>query len=576
MKAFIKRFSSLRLWMLMVITICWLAPTLLLGTYMGTRFFTALQEKTESLLTTMAEHALVRTMENIDAVVTLAKDVIYDDELSSAVANYESNEITYEAYFSQCRSYLERKFGRERLVDFALFFRTRNVTTIFFTSDDYEEAVYFQNNVLGRAMRISETLDTKNSFFSYDDRMYMIRNLYNTKMEKYGVMVLGLNEARLFAPATEACGESGMDVMISLGDYTVGSTDYASAVSGMSEQGDTLLYTLDGDSRDYAMRFQIQADKREVYREMDTYRRLMASMFLLLAPIILVSLWFVNRRIVRPIRLLSEAASRIANGELGATVPMHGNDELGQLGCMFSSMSLRLKFLVEKSYKEEIALRDARIQAMQSRINSHFLNNALETINWEARMEGSNSISEMVEALSCLLNAAMDRNEQHLVPLHEELVVADAYFYFIGLRFGERLTVWQHIDEELGSVLVPRLAIQTLVENAIEHGIAPMGGGRIVLTIFEREGRLTIEVVNTGKKLSEEDLARIRLLMSDEENAEGHMGIRNVAHRLRLLYGTNAVLTIKADERGQTVAAFTIPAVYAKEENNDSDVLSKP
>ena len=197
---------------------------------------------------------------------------------------------------------------------------------------------------------------------------------------------------------------------------------------------------------------------------------------------------------------------------------------------------------------------------MQSRINSHFLNNALETINWQARMEGSETISTMVEALSCLLNASMDRNERHLVPLSEELVVADAYFYFIGLRFGERLTVWKHIEEGLGDVLVPRLFIQTLVENAIEHGIAPMGGGRIYLTVYLREGRLNVEVINNGKRLSADDLARIRRLMSDEDDPEGHMGIRNVARRLRLLYDDRAALTIRTDERGQTVAAFSIPA----------------
>ena len=84
------------------------------------------------------------------------------------------------------------------------------------------------------------------------------------------------------------------------------------------------------------------------------------------------------------------------------------------LGVAFSEMSLRLKVLIEKSYKEEIALRDARIQALQSRINPHFINNALESINWQARLNGDQNVGEMVETLSVLLNASLDRNEQHL------------------------------------------------------------------------------------------------------------------------------------------------------------------
>ena len=139
------------------------------------------------------------------------------------------------------------------------------------------------------------------------------------------------------------------------------------------------------------------------------------------------------------IALLSEASHQIEAGELGVTVPMHGDDELGTLGKAFSNMSLRLEELIDRTYKEEIALRDARIQAMQSRINPHFINNALETINWQARIEGSETISAMVESLSVLLNAGMSRNDRRILSLREELETARAYFYFVGLRFGERL-----------------------------------------------------------------------------------------------------------------------------------------
>ncbi len=560
MKVIFRRFLSLRFSILAIVLLCWLIPTLLLGAFLGTRFFSALQEKTEVLLTTAAEQAQVRMMENIDATVALAKDVVYDGELDKAVSDYTAGAISYEKYFSQCRSYLERKYGRERLLDFALFFRIQNPTGLFFTTDDYPEAVYFQLNVLKDVLEMSEELETGCRFFSKGGRVYLARNLYNTKMERYGMIVLGLNASRLLMPAEEACAKMGMESSVRLDRYRSGDAARLDAPAGLSEDGELLLYTLDANTRDYALRFQIRADKRAVYREMETFRTIMTWMFVLLVPICLVIMTFVDRRIIRPIRLLSEASTRIRGGELGVTVPMRGTDELGRLGVAFSSMSTRLKELVDKSYKEEIALKDARIQAMQSRINSHFLNNALETINWQARMEGSDAISDMVEALSLLLNASMDRNERHLTPLREELAVADAYFYFIGLRYGDRLTVWKDIGEGLGDVLVPRLAIQTLVENAIEHGIAPTGGGRIHLTVFLRDDRLTVEVINNGKRLTEEDLSRIRRLMSDEADPEGHMGIRNVARRLKLLYGGRASLSIRPDEHGQTVAAFVIPA----------------
>lgn len=559
MRALIRRLTSLRVTILLIVLACWLVPTLVLGSFMGGRFSRALREKTEALLANTAQQVAVRVKENVDTVVTLAKDVVYDDELAAAVTHFESGELTYERYFSQCRSYLEHKFGRERLLDFALFFRLSTPQTVFFTTDDYDKAIAFQHGAQKLVLLMSDALDTGTRFFADAGQLYLVRNLYNTQMQKYGMLVLGLSEERLLLPAADACRDPDMAYMLRLDQYTRGDIRFQAEPHGLRESGETLLYTLDQSTREYDFLFQIQADKRAVYHEMDALQTLLQCLLLLLLPIGGWMLWFSSRRIGRPVRLLSEASARISAGELGVTVPLRGNDELCHLGEAFSSMSTRLKRLVDQSFKEEIALRDARIQALQSRVNSHFLNNALETINWQARMEGSQTISEMVEALSLLLNAAMDRNERHVVPLREELEVAEAYFYFIALRFGDRLTVERHIDGALSEWPVPRLAIQTLLENAIEHGIAPAGGGQIELSVYARDENLTVEVRNSGKKLTEEELARIRRLMNDEADPQGHMGIRNVARRLRLLYGPRAAMRIDSEADGQTLAAFTIP-----------------
>lgn len=565
MKALLKRVGTLRFAILFIVLLCWLLPTVILGSFMGTRFFNALKDKTEALLMSETQQAQVMVGEGLNTVITLAKDVVYDDVLATAVSDFENQRTSYQVYFSQCRGYLERKFGRERLVDFALFFRSKAPKGIFFTGDDYPEATYFEINVLNTALSISDELDTDNAFYAHGGRMYLLRNLYNISMEKYGMIVLGLDQSRLFSPIYQLCADMDMDYCIGLDRYIEGESRYLNRAQGISEEGDLLLVNLEGRERDYTLQIQVQANKHKVYSEMEAFQQLMLWLFLLMIPIGGALLYFVDRRISRPIGLLNDASARIREGELGVTVPMHGSDELGQLGSAFSAMSLQIKELVDKGYKGEIALRDARIQALQSRINAHFLNNALETINWQARMEGSETISEMVDALSCLMNASMDRNERHLVPLTEELKVADAYFYFVGLRFGSRLTVWRDVDEDVRALMVPRLAIQTLLENAIEHGVAKTGGGRINLTVYCRNERLYVEITNNGNRLTEEEQERIRRLLSDEGVSGEHMGLRNVAHRLRLLFGNKASISVHLDAKGQTVAAFSIPAITEAE-----------
>ncbi len=560
MKSFFQRFMSLRLSLLSIVLLCWLLPTILLGALMGGRFFSSMREKTEASLTTGADQAHLRTLENINSVVTLAKNVVYDGDLATAVSDFESQRISRETYFRLCRSYLERKFGREPLCDFALFFRIADLSTVFYTADDYGEATLLTRQVQPQVLALGETLDTRCTFLAEAGRTYLVRNLYNSRLERYGMLLIGINESRLFLPIQEWCAGWHARYSLMLDSYHSGLRAYWDRQDGLSEQDQLLLYTLSAHTRDYQFAFQAQADKRTVYREIEQFQTLLIWMFVLVVPLGVAMMYFVNRRIIRPLGILSKASTRIQNGELGITVPIRGPDELGRLGNAFSNMSLQLKTLVDKSYKEEIALRDARIQAMQSRINPHFLNNALETINWQARMEENDTVSAMVEALSLLLNASMDRGEQHLVPLHEELKIADAYFYFVGLRFGERLSVFKSIQEGLQNQLIPRLAIQTLVENAIEHGIEPAGGGRICLNIFSEAGFLLVEIINSGKGLTAEARQRIAKLLSDESTGGQHLGIHNIARRLKLLYDDAASLSLGTDVHGQTVATLRIPS----------------
>lgn len=135
--------------------LCWLLPTVLLGTFIGLRFFGAMQEKTEAFLTTGAQQAQVRTLENIDKMVALAKSAVYDGDLAAAVSSYESGKINLDTYFRLCRGYLESKYGRETLCDFALFFTMAEPSTLFYTADDYPEVSYFLSHAQLPLMKLS-------------------------------------------------------------------------------------------------------------------------------------------------------------------------------------------------------------------------------------------------------------------------------------------------------------------------------------------------------------------------------------------------------------------------------------
>lgn len=223
-------------------------------------------------------------------------------------------------------------------------------------------------------------------------------------------------------------------------------------------------------------------------------------------------------------------------------------------------MSDKLKNQFEQIYLEELALRDANIMALQSQINPHFLNNTLEIINWEARMEGNERVSSMIEALSTMMEATMDRKKQQMIPLSEEISYVEAYCYIIRQRFGEKFQYEKRIDQTLMRIEVPRLIIQPIMENAVEHGLAGRAG-KIMLRIYAEDDKLKIEVINDGL-MTQEDKRKVEALLSDSPDmAEQHsvsLGIRNVNKRLKIIYGPECGLTIKNYKEDQTVSTITV------------------
>jgi len=412
-------------------------------------------------------------------------------------------------------------------------------------------------------VEIGKSLDTRCLFIQEGDVVYLIRNLYNLKMERLGMLVLGVRMETMTAPIRELgkLWDAQMDVRI--GDSGNLELDPAQITPGLfvSDDSDTIAYAHAKMNRDYSLAVRMIINKQRVYGEMEAFKKMMVGLFLLLIPIMGLILWYVNKRIVRPITILSHASRRIEAGEWGITVPMHGGDELGDLGRAFSGMSTKIANLIDKTYKEEIVLRDARIQAMQSRINPHFINNALESINWQARIEGSQSVSAMVESLSVLLNASMAKGNRRMVELSEEVEVASAYFYFVSQRFGDRLRICQDIDDEALKAQIPLLTIQPLLENAVEHGIAPAGGGEIALTCHRKESELYILVKNSGKPLDDEDGQRIELAISGDTQGGHHLGLANIASRLKLIYGDAAAISVYSDEMGCTCVQLLIPVL---------------
>ncbi len=565
-------FRKIRVQLVVIVLVCYMLPVLLLGFYVGGAVLRDIQAKTEAALTTGMDYSMMLVEEGLQKLVTLSQGATYDGELTQAVAQRDAGEMSDSEFLRLARGYIERKYSREALLTFAACFTLDNPDLLLVNRTGDEAAERYRARAHASVVAMGQALDTQCRFVRLEGDVYLVRNLVNLRMKPYGMLVLGVDMDRLSAPLAALAAEWDARLDIALDDVEIGdmtATD-APGVEGATwdELPDARIvgagagqYALvrSGSSRDYALRVGLVLPRARLYGELDAFRLLLNGLTLLLIPILAVLAWYVYRRITRPIAILSDAANRIEAGELGVTVPMRGDDELGNLGTAFSNMSLRLRDLIEKTYKEEIALRDAKVQAMQSRINPHFINNALETINWQARMEGSETISAMVESLSVLLNAGMSRNDRRMLPLREELDTVRAYFYFIGLRFGDRLVTRMDVAPEALECVLPALTLQPLIENAAEHGIAPAGGGEIALRCARQDDALWLEVSNTGRAATPEDRQRIDAALQGDSQSGSHLGLANISTRLRLIYEGRACIRVDTAQASRTRVTLTIP-----------------
>jgi two-component system LytT family sensor kinase len=196
----------------------------------------------------------------------------------------------------------------------------------------------------------------------------------------------------------------------------------------------------------------------------------------------------------------------------------------------------------------------ARMDALSSQINPHFLFNTLNTVSALIRIDPDGARGVVLK-LSNILRRLLRKHET-FVPLREELQFIDDYLDIEVARFGkDNLDIVKHVDDAAMEAFVPSMLLQPVVENCLKHGLAPkLGGGKIELRTTNRDGRLHIEIEDNGVGISEEKLPHVYV--------EG-IGLSNVRERLRVLYGTDFGLEIQSRPGQGTVIRIDIPELVS-------------
>lgn len=252
---------------------------------------------------------------------------------------------------------------------------------------------------------------------------------------------------------------------------------------------------------------------------------------------------------MRAIHLLLNGMNRLGSGEFHLHLPRTHDNEMNMLVDKFNEMDEQICKLIQNNYEMHIREKEAQLAALNMQLNPHFLYNTLNTINAMALSNKQLEISRAIVSLSKMMQHTLSM-EGECCKLCEEIEGLMDYFELMKLRFMDAFEVQLDIEESLMQTSVPRLIFQPLIENAIVHGFVDLEKGGLILIRGQRDpdGMRSFQVEDNGRGFDEE---------SDEK--QSHLGIRNVRHRLELLYGSGQEFHISSRTGEGTTVWFRIP-----------------
>jgi len=300
--------------------------------------------------------------------------------------------------------------------------------------------------------------------------------------------------------------------------------------------------------------------RSELYREINDLGAFAAATTIVSwLALLLITIVLLNR-ITKPLQKLTLLMRKAGKERFEPITGIQSNDEVGILSRSFNQLIAEIEDLLQKVYKAEVYKKEAEIKAIKMHMNPHFLYNTLESIGILVQSKQNiHVVPEMIHMLSRILRFSITPGND-FIPLRIELQFAEWYIRLHQFRLGDRLSYKIDVPDELLPVKVPKLILQTLVENAIIHGVSRTDKpGLIQIAAREEDYDLVLEVSDNGPGMQ-----------AGSGGTEGGSsgtgtGLAQLEARLKLLFGEKYGLTI-VDPGGPGAAVrLTLPLMMNEE-----------
>lgn len=388
-----------------------------------------------------------------------------------------------------------------------------------------------------------------------------VRNIYDGR-NRTAVLCITLDYNKIFKPLKNIISdESGTMVLdqsqnIVYRDENIQDNDLADLRESdkILEQISKEYVAVNSTSQNTGWKFYLYKTKKSV--EKSVYQMLLAEIPLIAGCVLIIFILGMafSRLFTRKIEMLTENMDQVNHGSREVTVTSDAEDEVGVLIRSFRRMMGEIDRLISEVYENKIALKEFELKALTAQINPHFLYNSLSIINWMAIKSGQKEISKVTLDLSTFYRTALSKGED-MVTVENCIRNIEAYLSIQLVMHDNDFTVEWKIDPQVKAEKVPKLILQPVVENALEHGldVKEEGDKILQLSFLDAEDVVLLRVEDNGMGM-EQSVAESLVTYQ----AEGY-GLKNVNDRICLLYGEEYKIRITSSVGKGTVVEMRIP-----------------
>lgn len=426
-----------------------------------------------------------------------------------------------------------------------------------------------------------------------DELIFVNRLIYDSdKLNKVGIISIGIDINYFVNLYKNISSDKGSEIIVFDGEgnvliksdkmpdemveFFISNYDINKKTINIWYDNKEYMYTL-WDLNDGNMKLVKIVDMRVLLKDSSLVLKWILYIGVIAIIIALIIANFISNNISKNVKLLLKNIKVMSEGNFKTKILPVSYDEIGMLAIEFNDMAKKIEELLDTIYDEKVKKKNAQIKALQfeydalqAKINPHFLYNTLETINSIAKIHGDCETSRMAYLLGNLLRETIS-NKNNVIILEEEMEYIKSYLEIQQISYRDKIEVRFDFDESLMDAVVPKFILQPIVENAIVHGLEKkIGKGIIIVSSKCDVYDMILEVYDDGVGIDECKIKNILRnedtnIKQDSDKKHTKVGINSVNKRIKILYGDDYGVQIQSDINRGTKISVRLPLNFETE-----------